>query len=48
MEGGKGGQALGEVNCTGVDVSSGVESYPGKKDIYKVKIFISKVREVHD
>ena len=41
-------QALGEVNCTGVDVSSGVESYPGKKDIYKVKIFINKVREVHD
>ena len=41
-------QALGEVNCTGVDVSSGVESYPGKKDLYKVQTFINKVRKVHD
>ena len=41
-------QALGKVNCTGVDVSSGVESYPGKKDLYKVETFINKVREAHD
>ena len=41
-------EALGQVNCTGVDVSSGVESLPGKKDLHKVQIFINKVRKVHD
>jgi phosphoribosylanthranilate isomerase len=41
-------EALGKVNCTGVDISSGVESHPGKKNPYKVQTFINKVREVHD
>ena len=41
-------EALSGINCTGVDVSSSVESSPGKKDPYKVQIFINKVREFHD
>ena len=41
-------EALRGINCTGVDVSSSVESSPGKKDPYKVQIFINKVREFHD
>ena len=40
--------ALSQVSCTGVDASSGVESHPGKKDLFKVESFIKKVREVHD
>ena len=40
--------ALSRVSCTGVDASSGVESHPGKKDLFKVESFIKKVREVHD
>ena len=41
-------EALIRLNCTGVDLSSSVESSPGKKDPYKVQIFINKVREFHD
>ena len=41
-------EALDEINCTGVDISSSVESSPGKKDPYKVQTFINKVREFHD
>ena len=41
-------EALGGINCTGVDISSSVESSPGKKDPYKVQTFINKVREFHD
>ena len=41
-------EALSGINCTGVDVSSSVESSPGKKDPYKVQIFINKVREFND
>ena len=41
-------EALDGINCTGVDISSSVESSPGKKDPYKVQTFINKVREFHD
>ena len=41
-------EALSGINCTGVDVSSSVESSPGKKDPYKLQTFINKVREFHD
>ena len=41
-------EALDDINCTGVDISSSVESSPGKKDPYKVQTFINKVREFHD
>ena len=41
-------EALVGINCTGVDISSSVESSPGKKDPYKVQTFINKVREFHD
>jgi len=37
--------ALEKVRAYGVDVSSGVESLPGKKDLEKVKRFIQEVRE---
>ena len=37
-------KALSSVSCKGVDVSSGVESVPGKKDPIKVKDLIKKVR----
>ena len=37
-------KALSLVSCKGVDVSSGVESSPGKKDPTKVRDLIKKVR----
>ncbi len=37
-------EALGRVSPFGVDVSSGVEASPGKKDLKKLKEFITKVR----
>ena len=37
-------KALSSVSCKGVDVSSGVESAPGKKDPIKVRDLIKKVR----
>ncbi len=37
-------KALRTVSCAGVDVSTGVESSPGKKDPEKIKEFIEKVR----
>lgn len=37
-------EALRQVNPHGVDVSSGVEERPGKKDLHKVKDFIARCR----
>ena len=37
-------KALSSVSCKGVDVSSGVERAPGKKDPIKVRDLIKKVR----
>lgn len=37
-------QAIATVKPDGVDVSSGVESSPGEKDLRKVKTFVEKVR----
>ena len=37
-------KALASVSCQGIDVSSGVESKPGKKDPNKVRDLIKKVR----
>ena len=36
--------ALTEVSCSGIDVSSGVESSLGKKDPDKIRKFVNKVR----
>ena len=40
-----GSTALEKIQPYGVDVSSGVEKYPGKKDLDKVKRFITEVRK---
>ena len=37
-------KALASVSCQGIDISSGVESTPGKKDPNKVRDLIKKVR----
>ncbi len=37
-------EAIGAVNPYGVDVSSGVESAPGIKDLNKLKLFVEGVR----
>ena len=36
--------AISQVNISGVDVSSGVESSPGIKDLNKVRDFIKQVK----
>jgi phosphoribosylanthranilate isomerase len=38
-------EAIGRVKPWGVDVASGVESAPGKKDPSKMKVFVRAVRD---
>jgi phosphoribosylanthranilate isomerase len=38
--------AIGISGAPGVDVSSGVESLPGVKDVAKIRTFIANVRQV--
>lgn len=38
--------AISQVRPFGVDVNSGVEMEPGRKDIEKLKVFIERVREI--
>ena len=44
LAGGLNPEALSIVSCAGLDVSSGVESFPGKKDSMKLKKFIQTAR----
>jgi phosphoribosylanthranilate isomerase len=39
-------EAIRRVHPFGVDVSSGVEKAPGRKDISKVRLFVKKAKEV--
>ncbi|MDD4518845.1 MAG: hypothetical protein PHH90_10185 [Limnochordia bacterium] len=41
-------QGIKEVRPVGIDVCSGVEAYPGKKDYSKVREFLEKVRNSND
>jgi phosphoribosylanthranilate isomerase len=40
------GEAMGILRPWGVDVASGVEARPGKKDAEKVRAFVRSVREM--
>jgi phosphoribosylanthranilate isomerase len=41
-------EAIGELNPWGVDVASGVERGPGRKDAAKLAEFIGNVRAIKD
>ena len=40
-------KVLSLTSCAGLDISSGVESSPGKKDFVKMKKFINIARNFH-
>jgi phosphoribosylanthranilate isomerase len=40
------GEAINTLNPWGVDVASGVEARPGKKDPEKVRAFVKAVRDM--